>query len=70
LEAIREYSDESHNVLQFDESDKPVGFVSELADIVIRVCDLAGAMEIDLETAIREKMDYNETRESKHGKRF
>lgn len=47
---------------------KPVGFASELADIIIRVCDLAGHLGIDLEKEIRLKSDYNETRGYKHGK--
>jgi len=34
----------------------------ELADAVIRICDLAGAMGLDLGGAIEEKMNYNSTR--------
>ncbi len=34
----------------------------ELADAVIRIFDLAGAMEMDLGGAIAEKMAYNESR--------
>jgi len=34
----------------------------ELADIVIRVCDLAGAKGFDLGGAIAEKLEYNRTR--------
>lgn len=48
-------------------SGKPVGFESELADTVIRVCDLAGYLGIDLERAIAEKMAYNATRGHRHG---
>lgn len=47
---------------------KPVGFPSELADIVIRVGDLAKRMGIDLENEIITKMAYNATRTHKHGK--
>lgn len=47
---------------------KPVGFPSELADIVIRVFDLAGALGINLEQEVLNKMAYNETRPHKHGK--
>jgi hypothetical protein len=46
---------------------KPVGFPSELADILIRVADLAGALNIDLEKALLEKMAYNATRPYRHG---
>jgi NTP pyrophosphatase (non-canonical NTP hydrolase) len=49
---------------------KPEGVPSELADIVIRVLDLAGALEIDLADAIKEKAAYNSTRGYKHGKAF
>lgn len=34
----------------------------ELADAVIRICDLAGAMQLDLGGAIAEKLAYNATR--------
>lgn len=34
----------------------------ELADAVIRIADLAGAMQLDLGGAIAEKMAYNSTR--------
>jgi NTP pyrophosphatase (non-canonical NTP hydrolase) len=47
---------------------KPVGLPTELADIIIRVCDFAGSLGIDLEHEIRQKSDYNETRPPKHGR--
>jgi NTP pyrophosphatase (non-canonical NTP hydrolase) len=40
----------------------------ELADICIRVFDLAGALGFDLEQAILDKMDKNSQREYMHGK--
>jgi len=46
---------------------KPIGIPSELADIVIRVLDVCGRYNIDIETAIRKKIDYNTTRGYKHG---
>lgn len=49
---------------------KPEGLPSELADIVIRAGDMAYTEGIDLEAAIREKMEYNATRPHKHGKQF
>ncbi len=48
---------------------KPEGLPSELADIVIRVFDLAGALGLDLDTAIEEKMAFNATRSHRHGGR-
>lgn len=53
-----------------DHANKPVGFPTELADIIIRVADLAGYLMIDLDGVTAEKMAYNETRPAKHGKRF
>ena len=45
-------------------------FEDELADIMIRVMDLAAFKEIDLEFHIEQKMRYNSTREHKHGKKY
>ncbi len=50
----------------------------ELADVLIRVFDLAGALELDLGGAVKEKLEYNanredhklENRKSKNGKKF
>ncbi len=49
-------------------SSKPEGFGVELADAVIRIADLAEALEIDLETLIQLKHRYNVNRPHKHGK--
>lgn len=49
---------------------KPEGFGIELADAVIRIFDLAEALGIDLQTQIELKMNYNEGRPYKHGKKF
>lgn len=45
-------------------------FEDELADIMIRVMDLAGYKGIDLESHIKAKMRYNSLREHKHGKSY
>lgn len=39
----------------------------ELADIFIRLADLAGFMEIDLKTAVEQKHKFNITRPYRHG---
>lgn len=50
-----------------NEKGKPEGLGSELADIIIRVCDDAGALGINLAADLRTKLDYNRTRSHKHG---
>lgn len=45
-------------------------FEDELADAVIRIADLAQSQGIDLEWQISRKLEYNKTREHKHGKEF
>lgn len=49
------------------EDGKPEGIGSEMADIVIRVCDSAGALGIDMEAELRAKLAFNRTRSHKHG---
>ncbi|KKM97749.1 hypothetical protein LCGC14_1164920 [marine sediment metagenome] len=46
---------------------KPEGFSTELADILIRVADLCGRYNIDLDRALEVKMAYNRTRPYRHG---
>lgn len=43
-------------------------FVEELADTLVRLLDLTGALGVDLALALDEKMDKNEKRPHKHGK--
>lgn len=45
-------------------------FQDEIADSFIRLCDLCYKMNIDIEEFIKLKMEYNKSRDSKHGKRF
>lgn len=46
---------------------KPEGLPSELADIVIRVLDLADILGIDMTRALEEKHSYNLGRAHRHG---
>lgn len=45
-------------------------FEDEIADAVIRLLDMCGAMGIDLEYHIKNKLEYNKTRGQKHGKNY
>jgi len=59
-EAVQEYRTNGN-------SDK---FREEIADTFIRLCDMVGAYDIDIEKEIMKKHEYNKTRPYKHGKRF
>lgn len=56
--------------IYFDSNGKPLGFPTEIADVVIRIFDLCGGLEIDLEDAIKVKMKYNKTRSYRHGNKI
>ena len=46
---------------------KPCGIPIEFADVIIRIADTCGRHGIDLETALKIKMEYNESRPYRHG---
>jgi NTP pyrophosphatase (non-canonical NTP hydrolase) len=46
---------------------KPEGIPIELADIIIRVLDLCAYHKIDIERAVRLKVDYNKMRSYRNG---
>jgi NTP pyrophosphatase (non-canonical NTP hydrolase) len=51
----------------YGDGKKPEGVPIELADVVIRIADMCGYYGIDLEQAIKEKMEYNRGRPYRHG---
>ncbi len=66
-EALEEWR-AGHDLAEIRFTDgKPEGFSVELADVFIRLADLAEALGIDLEHAIEVKMGYNVTRPYRHG---
>lgn len=58
---------EVSEALEADRKGDQEHFAEELADVVIRVFDLCGLYDIDLQKAIEQKMAYNKTRPYKHG---
>lgn len=70
LEDLRSSTLEALTITNHDLKRKPTGFASELADVIIRVADLCGMLDIDLEAVVREKLAYNASRPHKHGKAF
>lgn len=45
-------------------------FEDEIADSLIRILDLCAAKNIDINTHVRLKMEYNKQRERLHGKKY
>lgn len=45
-------------------------FEDEIADALIRILDLCGGFDIDIERHVELKLKYNATREYKHGKAY
>ena len=58
---------EVSEALEADRRGDTEGFIGELADIVYRVFTLCGEIGIDLDGAIRDKMEKNKKREYMHG---
>lgn len=52
---------------KWEPEDKLEGAAVEMADCLIRILDLAGAMGWDLETIVARKCAYNELRPYRHG---
>jgi len=45
-------------------------FEDEIADVIIRCLDLCGFMDIDIESHVSLKLNYNKLRAYKHGKKY
>jgi NTP pyrophosphatase (non-canonical NTP hydrolase) len=48
-------------------NDDAQNFIEELADVLIRVLDCAGGLGIDIDAAVRSKLEKNRTRGVRHG---
>ena len=58
------------NEIYYDENGKPLGFLTELADVFVRLGDFLGVLGVtpeELEAAINLKLAYNRKRGYKHG---
>ena len=56
--------------IAFEENGKPIGEVTELVDILIRIFDYAGKKGYDLEKVLEMKHAFNKTRPYRHNKRW
>lgn len=69
-EVLEEYrSNKGYAEVYYTGNNKPEGIPIELADIMIRVLDVAEHYGIDMEKVILEKHEYNLKRPYKHGKK-
>ena len=50
--------------------EKKDSFEDEIADVFIRLSDLCGELDIDIEKQIAWKLQHNKSRPAKHGKNF
>ena len=70
LEAYRDPNNrltDSYRASDTDHESKPEGVATELADVIIRICECCEFYDIPLEWAIRSKLLYNKTRPYRHG---
>lgn len=67
LEVYRDYGIEGLTKTWLESDGKPEGFTIELADAVIRIADICGGFNLNLEEAIETKMSFNESRPYRHG---
>lgn len=65
-EALESYRN-GEKVSWTNEHNKPEGIASEFADILIRIGHYATLLGIDLEGEVLRKLEYNKTREHRHG---
>lgn len=65
---IHSEQSEALEALRLDESFGNLG--EEMADTVIKIFDLCGRLDINLEKEIDEKIEKNKKRKFKHGKKF
>ena len=64
VEAIREKPELKYYL---EPNGKPAGFMSEIADVLIRIFDMCGGYQLNLVDSLLTKMAYNEKREYRHG---
>lgn len=70
LEEARNNKYKTYYIKDSKGNKKPEGFAIEIADALIRIFDMCGYLNIDIEKALEEKIAYNTTREHRHGGKY
>jgi NTP pyrophosphatase (non-canonical NTP hydrolase) len=63
-EAMEVYRDEIESAMPIED------FNEEIADVFIRLLDICGSLQMDIERAITLKLAFNRTRPPKHGRKL
>ena len=66
-EALEEYRAGRDFTEIYFNGDKPEGIPVELADVIIRILHFCADYEVDIDRALKLKMDFNKTRSHRHG---
>jgi NTP pyrophosphatase (non-canonical NTP hydrolase) len=69
IKVVNTWEDDSNFQKAFTQSVKDT-FEDELADVLIRVLDMAGFLNIDLAEHVDAKLRFNSLRPHKHGKKY
>lgn len=66
-EALEEFRKGEEETKVRIEDGKPEGVPIEFADVLIRIADTCGYYGIDLQAAVKQKLEYNRNRPFRHG---
>lgn len=56
--------------MEADRKGDTTSFNREIADVLIRTFDLCGALDIDIESELKRKIEINKRRDYLHGKKY
>ena len=70
LEKLMLVVSEASEAAECYRNDNREGFNEEIADIFIRLFDICGTIDIDIEKEIEKKMEKNRNRPYRHGKKM
>lgn len=68
IEAVKKVFFEADEALEAAENCNIEGMIEELADVIIQALSTAGYLKVDIDAAVKRKMEINKGRPWKHGK--